>query len=72
MFQISWSALILDGLLVGCSTDIPILKLVVGGKWVLDALTDLQPGQKPSEQIWGCYKPNAPRENVDKPGKKIK
>jgi hypothetical protein len=36
------------------------------------SFTDLQPGQKPSEQIWGCYKPNEPRENVDKPGKKIK
>ncbi|MBW4639014.1 MAG: relaxase domain-containing protein [Gloeocapsa sp. UFS-A4-WI-NPMV-4B04] len=33
---------------------------------------DLQPGQKPSEQIWGCYKPNEPRENIDKPGKIIK
>ncbi len=36
------------------------------------SFTDLQPGQKPSEQIWGCYKPNTPRDNVDKPGKKIK
>jgi hypothetical protein len=33
---------------------------------------DLQPGHKPKEQIWGCYKPNAPRENPEKPGKKIK
>jgi conjugative relaxase-like TrwC/TraI family protein len=33
---------------------------------------DLQPGQRPTEHLWGCYKPNAPRENPHKPGKKIK
>ncbi len=27
---------------------------------------------KPQEKIWGCYKPNEPRANPDKPGKKIK
>ncbi len=27
---------------------------------------------KPKEKRWGCYKPNEPRANVDKPGKKIK
>jgi conjugative relaxase-like TrwC/TraI family protein len=48
-----------------------------GGWWCsagVDArsFTDLQPGQKPVKQIWGCYKPDAPRENIDKPGKKIK
>ncbi len=48
-----------------------------GGWWCsagVDArsFTDIQSGQKPSEQIWGCYKPDAPRENIDKPGKKIK
>jgi len=33
---------------------------------------DLPPGQKPPQKIWGCYKPNTPRDNADKPGKKIK
>ena len=32
----------------------------------------IQPGYKPLAKIWGCFKPNAPRENPDKPGKKIK
>jgi len=29
-------------------------------------------GNKPQEKIWGCYKPNQPRNNPDKPGKVIK
>ncbi|MBW4558059.1 MAG: DUF3854 domain-containing protein [Trichormus sp. ATA11-4-KO1] len=33
---------------------------------------DLQPGDKPDEKLWGCFKPNAPRESSDKPGKFIK
>ena len=33
---------------------------------------DLQPGQTPTSKNWGCYKPNAPRENPENPGKKIK
>nr|WP_242055035.1 MobF family relaxase [Nostoc flagelliforme] len=48
------------------------------GGWWCNAGVDprsflnLQSGQKPEEKIWGCYKPNAPRENPDKPGKFIK
>ena len=33
---------------------------------------DMQPGQTPTSKNWGCYKPNAPRENPENPGKKIK
>ena len=33
---------------------------------------DLNPGQKPPEKEWGCFKPNNPREKVDKPKKFIK
>ena len=33
---------------------------------------DLDPGQKPPEKEWGCFKPNSPREKVDKSGKFIK
>jgi len=33
---------------------------------------NLQPGEKPDKKLWGCYKPNQPRERVDKPGKLIK
>jgi hypothetical protein len=48
-----------------------------GGWWCsagVNALSfpDLQPGDRPQENIWGCYKPNTPRENPDKPGKVIK
>ena len=48
------------------------------GGWWCDAGVDprsflnLENGAKPEEKIWGCFKPNAPRENLDKPGKKIK
>ena len=48
-----------------------------GGWWCgagVDArcFKKLSPGEKPQLQDWGCYKPNQPRENVDKPGKIIK
>ncbi|MBD2303397.1 relaxase domain-containing protein [Nostoc sp. FACHB-87] len=33
---------------------------------------NLQPGEKPTAKIWGCYKPNAPRNQIDEPGKLIK
>lgn len=33
---------------------------------------NLQPGEKPDQKLWGCYKPNQPRESLDKPGKFIK
>ncbi len=36
------------------------------------AFKDLQPGQCPPEKLWGCLKPNNPREDSEKPGKKIK
>ncbi|MHC5938977.1 MobF family relaxase [Nostoc sp.] len=32
----------------------------------------LQPEEKPTAKIWGCYKPNAPRNQIDEPGKVIK
>ncbi|QLE59714.1 MobF family relaxase [Nostoc sp. TCL26-01] len=32
----------------------------------------LQPQQQPTTKIWGCYKPNAPRNQIDDPGKFIK
>lgn len=33
---------------------------------------DLQPGQKPEEKLWGCFKPDSPRTDSEKPDKKIK
>ncbi|MDB9344570.1 DUF3854 domain-containing protein [Nodularia spumigena CS-586/05] len=48
------------------------------GGWWCDAgvdprsFADLQPGDKPERKLWGCFKPNEPRENSEKPGKKIK
>lgn len=33
---------------------------------------DLQPGGKPKQKEWGCYKPNKPRDDDRKPGKVIK
>ncbi|AUT04683.1 mobilization protein (plasmid) [Nostoc sp. CENA543] len=48
------------------------------GGWWCDAgvnpksFADLQPGDKPDRKLWGCYKPNNPREKADKPGKLIK
>lgn len=48
-----------------------------GGWWCSSGVdprsfADLQPGDKPDEKLWGCFKPNEPRESSDKPGKKIK
>jgi hypothetical protein len=51
---------------------------IEAGGWWCDAgvdprcFQDLQPGQEPSQKIWGCYKPDHPRNDADKPGKKIK
>ncbi|MEA5583734.1 DUF3854 domain-containing protein [Nodularia harveyana UHCC-0300] len=48
------------------------------GGWWCDAgvdprsFADLQPGDKPERKLWGCFKPNEPRESSEKPGKKIK
>ncbi|MBD2358604.1 relaxase domain-containing protein [Tolypothrix sp. FACHB-123] len=48
------------------------------GGWWCDAgvnpksFANLQPGDKPDRKLWGCYKPNNPREKADKPGKFIK
>ncbi|MBW4456337.1 MAG: DUF3854 domain-containing protein [Nostoc indistinguendum CM1-VF10] len=48
------------------------------GGWWCNAGVDprsfasLQPSQKPTQKLWGCYKPNNKRENVDNPGKFIK
>lgn len=48
------------------------------GGWWCDAGVDprdfalLEPGDKPTAKIWGCYKPNNPREKADNPGKFIK
>lgn len=48
-----------------------------GGWWCgagVDPLSfsNLKPGEKPSEKLWGCFKPNTPRVDRDKPGKVIK
>ncbi|TVP62419.1 MAG: DUF3854 domain-containing protein, partial [Nodularia sp. (in: Bacteria)] len=51
---------------------------IESGGWWCDAgvnplsFADLQPGDKPDRKLWGCYKPNDPREKADKPGKFIK
>ncbi|BAY95699.1 relaxase domain-containing protein (plasmid) [Tolypothrix sp. PCC 7712] len=48
------------------------------GGWWCDAGVNaksfayLKPGDKPDRKLWGCYKPNNPREKADKPGKFIK
>ncbi|MBD2303439.1 MobF family relaxase [Nostoc sp. FACHB-190] len=48
------------------------------GGWWCDAgvnpksFANLQPGDQPDRTLWGCYKPNNPREKPDKPGKFIK
>lgn len=48
------------------------------GGWWCDAgvnsksFAKLQPGDKPDRTLWGCYKPNNPREKADKPDKFIK
>jgi len=36
------------------------------------SFSNLETGSQPQEKIWGCYKPNEPRSNPDKPGKLIK
>ncbi|WP_317986633.1 MobF family relaxase [Nostoc sp. MS1] len=36
------------------------------------SFADKKPGDKPDRKLWGCYKPNNPREKADKPGKFIK
>ncbi|MEJ6487622.1 DUF3854 domain-containing protein [Nostoc punctiforme UO1] len=33
---------------------------------------DLLPGEQPKQKLWGCYKPDFPRPDVQKPGKFIK
>ncbi|MBD2518415.1 DUF3854 domain-containing protein [Nostoc sp. FACHB-973] len=33
---------------------------------------DLQPGDQPKVKLWGCYKPDSPRPDAQKPGKFIK
>ncbi|QIR41816.1 relaxase domain-containing protein (plasmid) [Tolypothrix sp. PCC 7910] len=51
---------------------------IESGGWWCDAGVNpksfayLQPGDKPARKLWGCYKPNNPREKADKPGKFIK
>jgi conjugative relaxase-like TrwC/TraI family protein len=51
---------------------------IESGGWWCDAgvnpksFADLQAGDKPDRKLWGCYKPNNPREKADKPGKFIK
>ncbi|WP_414552520.1 MobF family relaxase [Anabaena sp. CCY 0017] len=46
---------------------------IESGGWWCDAgvnplsFADLQPGDKPERKLWGCYKPNEPREKADKP-----
>lgn len=51
---------------------------IESGGWWCDAgvnpkcFANLQSGDKPDRKIWGCYKPNNPREKADKPGKFIK
>jgi len=48
------------------------------GGWWCDAgvnpksFADLKPGEQPDRKLWGCYKPNNPREKADQPGKFIK
>ncbi|OWY65343.1 hypothetical protein B7486_42420 [cyanobacterium TDX16] len=48
-----------------------------GGWWCgagVDPLSfsNLKPGEKPDEKLWGCFKPNTPRVDRDKLGKVIK
>ncbi|QIR41834.1 relaxase domain-containing protein (plasmid) [Tolypothrix sp. PCC 7910] len=51
---------------------------IESGGWWCDAgvnpksFANLQPGDKPDRKLWGCYKPNNPRQKADKPGKFIK
>ncbi|PSB43150.1 hypothetical protein C7B80_25050, partial [Cyanosarcina cf. burmensis CCALA 770] len=48
-----------------------------GGWWCgagVDPLSfsNLKPGEQPAEKLWGCFKPNTPRVDRDKPEKIIK
>ncbi|WGV29078.1 DUF3854 domain-containing protein [Halotia branconii] len=48
-----------------------------GGWWCNSGVdprvfADLQPGDKPDQKLWGCYKPNNPRAKTDNPSKLIK
>ncbi len=48
-----------------------------GGWWCNSGVdprsfANLQPGDKPDAKLWGCYKPNQPRNSLDKTGKVIK
>ncbi|WP_414541727.1 MobF family relaxase [Nostoc sp. CCY0012] len=51
---------------------------IESGGWWCDAgvnpksFADLKPGDEPDRKLWGCYKPNNPREKADQPGKFIK
>ncbi|MBD2302248.1 MobF family relaxase [Nostoc sp. FACHB-190] len=51
---------------------------IESGGWWCDAgvnpksFADLQSGDKPDRTLWGCYKPNNPREKADNPSKLIK
>ncbi len=51
---------------------------IEAGGWWCDSganalsFSNMDAGNKPQEKIWGCYKPNQPRSNPDKPGKVIK
>jgi len=48
-----------------------------GGWWCESGVdprgfSTLAPGEKPELKIWGCFKPNEPRQSLDNPDKKIK
>ncbi|MCC5618215.1 DUF3854 domain-containing protein [Nostoc sp. CHAB 5836] len=48
-----------------------------GGWWCNSGVdprdfANLEPGDKPNQKLWGCYKPNNKREKAESPGKFIK
>ncbi|MCC5625315.1 DUF3854 domain-containing protein [Nostoc sp. CHAB 5715] len=48
-----------------------------GGWWCNSGVdprdfANLEPGNEPNQKLWGCYKPNSPREKAENPGKFIK
>jgi hypothetical protein len=51
---------------------------IEAGGWWCSAGVDprsffnLQPGENPTEKLWGCFKPNTPRVDAEKPDKVIK
>ncbi|RCJ40904.1 hypothetical protein A6770_37005 [Nostoc minutum NIES-26] len=51
---------------------------IESGGWWCDAgvnplsFANQEPGEQPDRKLWGCYKPDNPREKADKPGKFIK